>query len=94
MACGTPLIISGWEILRDTFPRGAIYVDNSKASIIDGVKAFFDNKEQLKMAIINLRDEKGSLWNSEVDNIRYFIDSLELGSVKNKSSYLFTQESI
>ena len=94
MACGTPLIISDWEILRDTFPRGAIYVDNSKSSIIDGVRAFFDNIEQLKMEIINLRDEKGSLWNSEVDNVMYFIDSLELSSVKNKRSYSFSHESI
>ena len=94
MACGTPLIISDWEILRDTFPRGAIYVDNSRSSIIDGIRAFFENQDQLKMEIINLRNEKGSLWNSEVDNVRYFIDSLELCSVKNKSSYSFTRESI
>ena len=76
LSCQTPLIISNWPILRNTFPKGAIFVDNSKSGITNGVRAFFRNKDQLKREIVQLREEKLSVWKGEVDRVRNFIDCL------------------
>jgi glycosyltransferase involved in cell wall biosynthesis len=77
MSCDTPVILSDWELLRLTFPRGAIFVRNVKGSIIEGIKIFFQNKNALKAAIVQLKIEKTALWKEEIDRIEKVLKSYE-----------------
>jgi hypothetical protein len=58
MSWGTPIITSNWAILRDTFPKGAVFVQNDVVGIIGGVADFFRRREQLKLEIQELGCEK------------------------------------
>lgn len=58
MSWGTPIITSDWSILRSAFPRGAVFVKNDCEDIARGVEGFFRKKEQLKLEMQELRQEK------------------------------------
>jgi glycosyltransferase involved in cell wall biosynthesis len=66
MSCGVPVILSDWELLRATFPKGALFVRNHRESIEAGIRSFFENRERLRAEIVQLKDEKTALWNREV----------------------------
>jgi glycosyltransferase involved in cell wall biosynthesis len=75
MSCDTPVILSDWELLRSTFPKGAVFVRNTRQSIEEGVKRFFENKNALKKDIIRLKVEKKVLWDREIDAMKNILKS-------------------
>jgi glycosyltransferase involved in cell wall biosynthesis len=77
MSCETPVILSDWELLRSTFPKGAIFVRNTKQSIQEGISRFFTDKEALTKDIIQLKVEKRVLWHSEISMIEDILKSYE-----------------
>jgi glycosyltransferase involved in cell wall biosynthesis len=75
MSCDTPIILSDWQLLRAAFPKGAVFVKNSKESIQDGIVRFFENREALKNDIIRLKVEKRAMWDEEINNIEGILKS-------------------
>jgi glycosyltransferase involved in cell wall biosynthesis len=75
MSCDTPVILSDWQLLRSTFPKGAVFVRNTKQSIQEGVIRFFKNKYTLKNDIIQLKMEKKILWDKEIEAVEKILKS-------------------
>ncbi|RMD94447.1 MAG: glycosyltransferase, partial [Calditrichaeota bacterium] len=59
---GTPVIISDWPILREAFPRGAVYVDNTMESIVRAVREMAANQAKLQQQALALRKQKLAEW--------------------------------
>ena len=74
LSCGTPLIISNWPVLREAFPRGAVYVDNSTESIAEGVFRLLKNKQHLKIEILELSVQKKITWEKEIVTLKSWIN--------------------
>jgi glycosyltransferase involved in cell wall biosynthesis len=77
MSCGTPLILSDWELLRSTFPKGAVFVQNTKEGIQEGIAVFLENQKKLKNEIVQLKMEKQPLWDREISRIQAILKSYE-----------------
>jgi len=58
-----PLIISNWEILRKTFYKGAVFVDNTEDGIVKGILYLKNNIEKYKKEVIELKKERAEIWN-------------------------------
>ena len=55
---GKPVVISNWEVLRENFPQGAVFVDNSSAGIADGISSALSNLEKLDLEAKALKEAK------------------------------------
>ena len=53
-----PIITSDWQVLRDSFGAGAVYVDNVAISIAEGVNELLSKQESYKKAAILQRKER------------------------------------
>ncbi len=73
MSWGVPIITSDWRILRENFYRGALFTDNSPASIVKCVQELFGNLEFYRMEIQKLRTEKKEIWDHHINRINTFI---------------------
>jgi glycosyltransferase involved in cell wall biosynthesis len=62
MSWGTPIITSDWPLLRDTFPKGSIFVRNHAQDIARGVAVFMKQKELLRIEMQNLKAEREHEW--------------------------------
>jgi glycosyltransferase involved in cell wall biosynthesis len=60
---GTPVIISDWPLLRETFGTGAIHVNNSTAAIVDALRQMQQDPAKFKNDARLLREHKLALWN-------------------------------
>ncbi len=58
MYAGRPLVTSDWALLRRTFSRGAIFVDNTPDGIVNGLRAARSAHEELQNAMASLRAER------------------------------------
>jgi hypothetical protein len=70
MSMGTPVIISDWPILRQTFYKGAIYVENSEESIRQGILRMIKDKEVLDKKIYELKNERMKLYKEKINDLR------------------------
>jgi glycosyltransferase involved in cell wall biosynthesis len=59
---GTPVIVSNWPLLRESFPTGAIHVDNSSEQIVGAVGEMRREHAQYKAEAIALCEEKREAW--------------------------------
>jgi hypothetical protein len=59
---GTPIIVSDWPLLKDSFSRGAIHVGSSAAAISDGIRQLRENQTHYKTEVLLLRNEKRAAW--------------------------------
>jgi glycosyltransferase involved in cell wall biosynthesis len=55
---GTPVIVSDWPILRESFTEGALHVDNSPAAIAEAVRTVRRRLTDLREGARRLRDRK------------------------------------
>lgn len=62
MSLETPLIISNWKLLQDTFYSGAVYIENTVEGIVNGVNEMRNNKIRYKEEIKNLKKERSKIW--------------------------------
>ena len=58
MALDKPLITSSWPLLRQTFSRGTVYVDNSVDGITAGLETFACNHPKLAVEMKELRHQR------------------------------------
>jgi glycosyltransferase involved in cell wall biosynthesis len=61
---GTPVIVSDWPLLRESFDRGAIHVDNSAAQIVQAVREMRRRHAEYKAEAYALRERKQAAWQS------------------------------
>lgn len=73
MSWSVPIITSDWRILRENFYRGALFTNNSAASIVKCIRELFGNLEFYKSEIQKLRSEKKEVWNHQITRINTFI---------------------
>ena len=59
---GTPIIISDWKILKDTFEMGVIHVDNSSESIVHAVEEMRRNYKKYKNEVAIMRERRYEQW--------------------------------
>jgi len=70
MALGTPIITSDWPILRETFGRGSLFVDNSPASIVAAVRQLQIDWSKFKTAIQAQRAQRQAAWIEKEKELR------------------------
>lgn len=70
MALGTPIITSSWPLLRETFSKGALFVDNSPRSIASAVRTLQAAWPQYKAAIQAQKQERHELWREKENALR------------------------
>ncbi len=70
---GIPIITSDWPILRESFNRGALFVDNTPSSIVKAVRELLQQPEQFKREVTNLLSERRRNWEVQISRIMTFI---------------------
>jgi hypothetical protein len=70
---GQPIITSDWPILRASFDRGAIHVDNSVEDISQGVLQMCREWERFGWEVKNLREERELEWTGKHDALMAII---------------------
>ena len=53
-----PIITSNWQILRDSFGIGAVYVDNTSNSISIGIRELFENYDKYRLGVKEQRKKR------------------------------------
>jgi len=69
MALDKPLVTSDWQLLRETFSRGTVHVENHGEAIADGIVRALENKDSLTVEMAGLRAERGELFARRLDQL-------------------------
>ncbi len=77
MSLEVPIVTSDWELLRDTFFRGAAYVDNSVEGIAAGIREVLDNQAHYRQEVKELKKVRRQIWST--NEVRF--KELYLGEV-------------
>jgi glycosyltransferase involved in cell wall biosynthesis len=67
---GTPVIVSNWGILRESFDSGALHVDNTPEDIVRAVEELRRNPARLREDVLALRRRKEERWAAVRDLLR------------------------
>jgi glycosyltransferase involved in cell wall biosynthesis len=67
---GTPVIISDWPVLRQSFDEGAIHVDNTPDAIAAAVRELRDHHSAYREGVSRLRERKSRRWEAARDALR------------------------
>lgn len=59
---GKPVITSHWGILKKTFYKGALFVDNTPEGILNGILEMRKNHDTYKKEMVSLLNKKKKLW--------------------------------
>jgi len=73
MSWAVPIITSDWPLLRETFHRGTIFVDNSPSGIAAAVRQVLERLEYYRAEIRALRTDRAEQWESDIGRINAFI---------------------
>jgi len=73
MSWKIPIITSDWPILRESFNRGALFVDNTAAKIAAAVQELLLHHAKFKREIANLQAEGRQVWQAQISRINAFI---------------------
>lgn len=68
-----PLIISDWGILRKTFYKGAVFIDNTEDGIVNGILHMRNNIEKYKKEVIELKKERIAIWDKSKQTLELLI---------------------
>ena len=74
MALETPLVLSDWQLLRDTFSSGAVYVDNSVAGVCAGVRSLRANLDDYRVGVRELKHRRSAVWEQTLAELTQHID--------------------
>ncbi len=66
---GKPLVTSDWPAQRDCFTQGTIFVDNTAASLAEGLRRALVEQEGLAEAMRSLEQEKRHAWDSALSTL-------------------------
>lgn len=73
MSRETPLIISDWNLLRQTFDSGTVYVKNDVDGIVAGVLELRSNYDQYQAGIKKLKRKRNEIWETKILNLHGII---------------------
>ncbi|HUE86422.1 MAG TPA: glycosyltransferase [Vicinamibacterales bacterium] len=59
---GTPVVISDWSILRESFDAGAVHVDNTVQGIVTGIERLRRDLPRYRAEVLQLRERKERRW--------------------------------
>lgn len=59
---GTPVIVSDWGLLRDSFPEGAVHVSNTSEAIARGIASMRACYQDFRAGAARLREAKRRRW--------------------------------
>jgi glycosyltransferase involved in cell wall biosynthesis len=76
MSWEIPIITSDWPLLRESFHRGAIFVENTPEKIAQAVQELLAELEFYKREIARLSREKRRDWNENISRINQFIERM------------------
>lgn len=76
---GRPVITSNFQILRDSFNKGAVFVDATSGDIRRGIKKMIGEHLQYKCEVQILRDEKLERWKEVLIGLRKTIGESDGG---------------
>lgn len=77
LSAGTPLIVSDWEILRERFPIGTVYVPNTVDGLRMGVLKAKQESSQMKVDILVLRERHQDEWKQTLSEVEMLIKGNE-----------------
>lgn len=66
---GTPVIVSDWPLLKESFPVGAVHVDNSPEAIATAVRAVQQQPEPFRAGAAQLAAEKQARWSATKETL-------------------------
>jgi hypothetical protein len=69
----TPVIVSDWPILRESFDAGAVHVDNTPGGIARAVEQLRANLPRYRDEVLALRERKEQRWASVRDTLRAIV---------------------
>jgi glycosyltransferase involved in cell wall biosynthesis len=75
MALGKPLVLSNQPTLTTYFVKGAVFVDHSVESVVNGAQTVRNRQQDLAQQMIELATEKRERWNTEFEKIWALIES-------------------
>ena len=75
IGAGKPLITSNFQVLREMFPKGVIFVNGDYRSILGGFKEAKDNIVQLQKEIPILREERAVKWRKQFQKLMLSIQA-------------------
>lgn len=81
---GTPVIVSNWGLLRDSFDDGAIHVDNSVDQIVEAVHQARTQLAALRAGAERLRVRKQRAWDGTLRAILSRVDYGRAGASVSK----------
>lgn len=70
IALDKPLILSDWQILKDYFKTGTVFVDNSTQGIVEGISRAIAQKDQLLSQIVELKSTLNKEWEVKFSRLR------------------------
>lgn len=70
MYCGIPLILSRQPALLDYFTRGAVFVEHTPESLVEGVAVARANQKELKAGCAALASERTRLWEQNFEQFK------------------------
>ncbi len=73
MSWAVPIITSDWPLLRDTFCRGTLFVDNSPEQIVGAIRQLGERPEFFRSEIRRLQQERAARWEAEIGRINRFL---------------------
>lgn len=74
VALGKPLVTSDWGLLRETFSRGTVHVQNEPAAIANGLRQAIANRDALEAEMRSLGTERRALFARRLANLVSIID--------------------
>lgn len=73
MSWAVPIITSDWPLLRETFCRGTLFVDNSPEQITGAVRQLVERPEFFRSEIRRLQQERADKWEADIARINRFL---------------------
>lgn len=67
---GTPVLVSNWGILRESFDAGAVHVDNSVQGIVEGIDQLRRDLPRYRAEVLQLRERKERRWADVREQLR------------------------
>lgn len=65
----TPLVLSDWPILRETFPIGSIFVPNTVDGIVQGILRAKTDQEGLQQDVKELKRQRSQKWEKTISRL-------------------------
>jgi glycosyltransferase involved in cell wall biosynthesis len=66
---GKPIITSDWPVLRKTYTKGAVLIDNSPESLVTAITQIRNRYSQFISEISVLREESHAIWNNSFSRL-------------------------